>query len=518
MSLTKASFSMITGTAFNVADYGAVADGTTDATAAINATILAAYQSKANVLSPTDNIYQVEVRFIAGADYKIVGPILLPSGINLNGNGCRLIGSYISAVTTNYTDSAPSIIETAYYNGSAIVSNRSSAPNVDRVTNSTIQNFAFLNANCAINAINMNENCIIARCSYNNVSAAIRLTDCFYIDVFEHTIRNSSQATNQYAILLYGTATTPVPSTNSQLSIRKTFLIGPTVGIAVNTTGTAGVIINNCSFEEAYVTAGNGNVNGIGIYFQAGFAEGYSITNNYFEGIQTGIRFVNEGAYGLSINDNYFSNTLYAILSDNASNLRVANFIGNAIIDGGGIIRNLVNFSPTGNDVFYQVASKVGSLSGGPSAFISVFSPSNLSTAVATSVWLDGNSNTIAKADPGLLNQNSLNSFAYEGGQTVTTANNIPFCTYAFTTNTLTISTPLSYDTSNILVFNLSGASTFGSFVLKGFIFGTTVSWVTQTPNTASIAVNNVSGLVQLVITMTGTTTSGYVSGVIRHV
>jgi hypothetical protein len=63
----------------------------------------------------------------------------------------------------------------------------------------------------------------------------------------------------------------------------------------------------------------------------------------------------------------------------------------------------------------------------------------------------------------------------------------------------------------------LSGASTFGSFVLKGFIFGTTVSWVTQTPNTASIAVNNVSGLVQLVITMTGTTTSGYVSGVIRH-
>jgi hypothetical protein len=518
MSLTKASFSMITGAAFNVADYGAVADGVTDDTAAVNAAILAAYKSKAVALSPTDNIYQVEVRFVAGQDYKIVGPILVPSGINLNGNGCRLIGSYPNAVNTNYTDSAPSIIESAYYNGSAIVSNRAATVNVQRVTGSTIQNFSFLNANCAINAINMNENCIIARCSYNNVSAAMRLTCCFYIDIYEHMIRNSSQATNQYAILLFGNVTTPVPSTNSQLSIRKVFISGAVAGIAINTTGTGGVVINNCSFEDAYVTAGNGNVNGVGIYFQAGFAQGYSITNNYFEGIQTGIRFVDAGAYGISINDNYFSNTLYAIISDNASNLRVANFTGNAIIDGGGIIRNLVNFSPIGNDVFYQVASKTGSLSSGPSAFIPTFSPSNLSTAVATSVWVDGSSNLIAKSDPGLLNQNGINSFAYEGAQSITTANNVPFCTYAFTTDTLTILTSLTYDTSNIIAFNLKGASTFGSFVLNGFIFGNVVSWVTQTPGTASIAVNNSSGVVQLVITMTGTTTSGYVSGIIRHV
>jgi hypothetical protein len=331
-------------------------------------------------------------------------------------------------------------------------------------------------------------------------------------------IRSSSQATNQYAILLFGNATSPVPSTNSQMSIENVFISGAVVGIAVNTTGTGGVFINNCSFEDAYVTAGSGSVNGIGIYFQAGFAQGYTITNNYFEGIQVGIRFASLNSYGISINDNYFSNTLYSITLDTPSDLRVANFLGNSIIDGGGIIRNLVNFSPVGNDVFYQVPSKTGSLSGGPSAFTSVFSPSNLSTAVSTSVWVDGSSNLIAKSDPGLLNQNSINSFAYEGAQSITTANNVPFCTYAFTTDTLTILTSLTYDTSNIIAFNLKGASTFGSFVLNGFIFGNVVSWVTQTPGTASIAVNNSGGVVQLVITMTGTTTTGYVSGIIRHV
>jgi hypothetical protein len=518
MSLTKTSFSMITGAPFNVADYGAVANGTTDATAAINACILAAYQSKANVLSPTDDTYQVEVRFLAGQDYKISGPILLPSGIKLNGNGCRLVGNFPNGMTTAYNDSSPSIIETGYYNGSTIVSNRTATPNVDRVTNSTITNFTFLNANCGINAINMNERCEISFCYFNNVSAAMRLNDCFYLAVYEIVVRNSSQSLNQYAIGLLGNSTTPVPSTNSQLTIQKTFLIGCSVGINVNVTSTAGVFINNCSFEEAYSNIGAGNVNGTGIYFGAGYAQGYTVSNCYFEGVQTGINFTALDAYGISINDNYFSNTEWAINLTNPSNMRLSNFMGNDISDGGGVIRNLVNFSPAGNDVFYQLPSKGGSLSSGTSAFLSNFSPSNSSTAVATSIWTDGSNNLIAKSDPGLANQNLLNSFPFEGGQTVTTANNVPFCTYVFATNTLTINTALSYDVSNILAFNLAGASTFGSFQLQGFIFGTVVNWVTKTPSGASISVNNNSGTVQLVITMSGTTSSGYVSGVIRHV
>jgi hypothetical protein len=55
MALTKASFSMINGAYYNVLDYGAVGDGTTDSTAAIQAAIEAAQASAKPVYIPAGN-------------------------------------------------------------------------------------------------------------------------------------------------------------------------------------------------------------------------------------------------------------------------------------------------------------------------------------------------------------------------------------------------------------------------------------------------------------------------------
>ena len=494
----------------SVADYGATGDGTTDDTAAVNAAILAAYKAKASYLSltPSDEVYSVEVIFDGGLTYKIVGPILLPSGIRLNGNGCRLIGTYTSAQTTAYSDSETSIIETAFFNGTTIVTNRSAALATNRVIGSSIENFSFLFANCAINAINMNENCYIRHCSYSSVSAAIRLKSCFYLEVSQQVIRTSSQAASQASIQLYGTS-------NNNITFTHVACVGPSIGISIAENANFTIDIDSCSFEEGKAD------DSIGISLIAGaYCAGLNISSSYFEGVKYGMYINDTGAiYGSSINDNIFNNNEYAIYAVGASALRVTNIMGNSLPDDGGVNRNLIDISTSNNDVFVQIPSKLGSETLGISSFLTNVIPSNISTTIATSIWRNASTSAlIAKSDPGLANQNDLNSFAFEGGQCVTTANNVPFCTYAFTTDTLTINTQIAFDESNILAFNLTGNYFVGSFNLKGFIFNTTVSYVTQTPGSAAITVNNNGGAVQLVVVLTGATPVSNVKGVIRHV
>lgn len=55
MSLTKATFSMVNGAPFNVLDYGAVGDGSTDDTTAIQAAITAACAAKGKLVFPRKN-------------------------------------------------------------------------------------------------------------------------------------------------------------------------------------------------------------------------------------------------------------------------------------------------------------------------------------------------------------------------------------------------------------------------------------------------------------------------------
>ena len=490
----------------SVKDFGAPTNGT-DATAAINTAILAAQTLKANQLS-YDEIYEVEVIFEQGKDYSVIGPILIPSGIILNGNGCRLVGNIPAASTAAYSDALPSLIETAYYNGTTITTNRAAALNTERLVGSTITGFAFTNANCAINAIQMNERCVISNCTISNVSAALRTKNCYYLEVNGVRITGSSAAVNQYAISLYG------GNANAMKFTRVTIGSGASVGMAISGPANAGTSIRMCSFE--------GSASGTGIYFGAdAYCLGFDISNNYFEGVQYGV--VTEagaGIYGAAIDANFFSSCEYAILAT-ASAFRVSSFRGNAISDGGGVIRNLVDIAASGNDFRYQIQSKSANTTTGPSAPPSNILPSNQSVAESTSSWtrIASPFDAIGRAQPGLFNQSKLNELPFEGANIVTVVNEPPFVSLVKTVNTLTINTLLTYDTSNILVFNFYGNTDSVNWDLKGFIFGTTVSWVTHDPVGVTLTVNNNSGFVQLVFgNLTAAIPVINVAGCVRHV
>lgn len=498
---------------FYVSQFGALTNGT-DATAAVNNTILAAYKSKANVASPTDETFNVEVRFESGKDYTISGTILLPSGITLNGNGCRLVGGQGSAMTAAYDPSLPALIETAYYDGSAIVTNKNSSLATNRVVNSGIVNFKFINTNCAINAVSMNEQCFIEHNMFNNVSAAMRLKWCFYLRVVQNTLRQSSQAAGQSAIHLIG-------GNHNAMLFQQNALVAPAIGILVNGPASFATVIDSCTFEEGKSS------NSAGILFGSdAYCGGWQINNNYVEGVRYGFSF-DDGAsvYGGVIDANIFNNNEYAIICSGPNALRMTSIRGNSLPDDGGTNRNLVEVSDGNIDVVLQIPSKAGKTSTGTSAFINNFTMGFAGTVEATSVWLNDSSplQAIAKAQPAQANQNSLNPLPFEGANIVTVVNQVPFCTLTPATNALSILTSIVYDSSNVLAFNFTGTTNEGTYVMQGFIFGTKVSWVTQTfaggtSTPPTLVVSNSGGLVKLDSVLQASTGVVNCSGMIRHI
>jgi hypothetical protein len=93
MSLTKVSYSMITGSPFNVLDYGAVGNGTTNDTAAIQAAIDAAIANG------------------GGTVYLPAGTYKTTASINITDDVIRLVGAqqYASIILSDHTGNAINI-------------------------------------------------------------------------------------------------------------------------------------------------------------------------------------------------------------------------------------------------------------------------------------------------------------------------------------------------------------------------------------------------------------------------
>lgn len=451
---------------------------------------MATYKAKAVVISPTDEVYSVEIDFDGGKDYRVFGTILLPSGIILNGKGCRLVGEYPSAQTAFYDNALASAIETATYNSGTgqFETNRAAAVATSRVVGSGITGFTFMNMNCAINAINMNEQCFISYCKFSDVSAVMRLTACFYLRIFQHIVRNSCKAIGQPAIHLIG-------GNHNAMSFQHVAMGGTNIGIKINGPASFASTIKNCTFEE-------GKADGsIGILFGSdAYCAGWDISNGYFEGVKYGLKFENGTAlYGGKFSANIFNNNEYSFYAPDAENaLRMVWIDASAIPDDTVGNRNLIDISATGNDVFFQLPSKSSDSSAGINGFLDNIEQSNSSTALMGSAWRRvSNGEAIGKAQPSLSNQNNLNVLPFEGANILTVANEVPFCDYPIILPTsMTMDTNITYDASNLLAFNLQIADYNQTYNLHGTAYGDTVYRLDS--ETATMTISDISGRVRV--------------------
>lgn len=483
-----------------------------DATAEINTAILDIYKLKQNILSD-DEIYSVTLKFDQGVDYRILGTVIIPSGVILDFNGSRLVGPDSSAGTTAYNPVGSKMFITGRYESGAIVSNLdASSEAVKRVIGSGVRGVTIGNSNCPFDLVNFQEMCFLDDIRFSNCSLMFRTKGSFYArygnSIRPLTCRNTAQAAGQYAILLHGAAAHQL-----KFDCR---LVDVMIGYEVTATNSFDVEING-SLEEGKA-AGSIGIRNNGAYCQAWRV------NAYFEGVGIGITGINNGTFNASLfAPQYFSSCNYSFKAEK-STFRACRVMCASIPDEGAAGHNTADFSAPNNDVIFDMGAKGSSTASGTREY-----PTNIllgagCKAQGTVYHYDDTSpvaltDALAYAQPANANPSRLNEFAFEGSHIVTKPNQVPFCSVSVAVNTLTIDTQLTYDESNVLAFNFRGGTDTVTYTLSGFIFGATVSWVEHNPSKVSLTVSNNGSKVRLTFTnLTASVPVINVAGCVRHV
>lgn len=487
MSLTKVSYSMIDSAPVSVLDFGAVGDGVTDDTAAIQAAINFANQQQTNstwltTVTPYTNSKVVD---FPSAVYKINGTLLLPSSIILNGNNSTLKG-------TGFTSGDNICIESGYYNGSAIVSNVGTTFNTQRLQYSGVVGFRFTSFKIALNLYNFNEGCYVRDCSFVNCLQNVTSDGMFYSEFVNLFSRGASGGSTLPAFFFRNAV--------NVVNIQSVFVADRELCFLF-ADGCYGLTLEELSTEASKD----------GIRFSNEISSVY-ITGCYFEALTgAAIQFVpigNSNMQNVIIDSCWF----FSVVTGIAGSRMIGGKIGN-----GNTFRNVTN-PITIVDSLSTILVEIPEIRISSTA-ITQFPSLPTGYSLGPSVIIDF---PVAVFDNTSGNSKFLQHYPsinpvplpFSGSQGFV-ANTVPFCNVtqgAGSPFKILISTLIAYDSYVAGLFALTIADSLGGYTINGRFFGGNV--YTDAAAGKTITVNNNQGDVQLQISsFTGAFTCG---GIVR--
>lgn len=481
MSLTKVSFSMIEGAAFNVLDYGAVADGTfsplggTDNGPAFRAAILAAAQAGGGTV------------VIPFGTYRVTSTVIMPRQVLLEGNNAFILGPGIG----NATD----LFQSGYYNGTAVVTNIGT-PNESQATNFSIKNLIIYYCGKAFNFFNVLDGSVLSQISFNDCTHAMYLDRCFYATFNNITSRGSASGATNAAVTFQ--------NVNNVMNVSSMFIEGRALGMLVNDGN--GLKFYNCSFEGcgvgARVSVETGPIAFDTCYFENNSAIhcdidtqydklSISFTNSFFNFAPIGIKGPTDASTRQRIyvdgTNRFLLNTVDLDFGTNSIyNQSYAEFVPPAIDDG----------YPYNSATLYDLAPGVD------------FNSTQL-------LYDSGTALPVMKTK---VVNDTLIAFHHEGGagSTVAGPNGVPFCTISTIGVTGQIDTKIVRDKhSMLLAYRFTFVDTSTTTEIYGFIFGDTVVQMDSAGKTITLSTHTTK---YLRLTIGNFASAPNIKGIVRHI
>jgi hypothetical protein len=347
MGLTKASYSLINGAPYNVKDYGAVGNGATDDTAAINSAISAANTAGGGVVYVPSGTYLIGVYTYTGV-VGAAGVILLDNvhlvidgtlKVKNSAYGAGAFYGAIRSLDSGLTNASITGLGTVDGNkANQVASAQCNNIYLSCLFNVVVDGIYSVNANgmgiqlvppaslpsAPVGAVKTHTACAVQNCFVNNVTnIGIQVSHGLYGNISENRI---TTCTNN-CIDIYGDDGTVSPD-NGIMSINGNTVGGGLVGVFIETSKRVSVVGN----------AIDGCTTGVAVNRINGAPAVISISGNTISGCATGISNTGDTG-GVLISNNFLAFTSYGLVLGGTTvavsgNVSYTNAFGNVFSPG----------------------------------------------------------------------------------------------------------------------------------------------------------------------------------------